>query len=145
MTIYKTFKIHDVKGNLTQDLIEDRIKGADPDYRDTNFDVYEKGKNYVDLELDDEEIKKIIKKVNQNMKEVGYEKLIEENELTKRRYCLILDYIFKDTDAPYRKKILQEVYTAIECELEAYIGVKNGDTENYYCDKYKEIQNTPKI
>lgn len=26
-----------------------------------------------------------------------------------------------------------------------YIGVKNVDTDNYYCDKYKEIQNTPKI
>ncbi|MBQ9220302.1 hypothetical protein [Succinivibrio sp.] len=58
MTIYKTFKIHDFKGNLSQDLIEDRIKAAAPVYRDTNFDVYEKGKNYVDLEFDDEEIKK---------------------------------------------------------------------------------------
>ena len=101
--------------------------------------------NYVNLEIDQKKIEKIIETVNQEMKEDGYKKTIEKNELTDKRLRLILDYIFNDTDAPYRERILEEVYSAIECELKGYIGVKNGDYENWYCDKYKEIQNISKI
>lgn len=141
MKAKNTYKIKDFKGNLTYEMISDKIK----EYKDTNYGLYESGREYVDLELDEERIKEKILEANSAMELEGKTKLIEKNEMTRRRYCLILDYILNDPDSPWRERILNTVYEAVECEFCGYIGIKNGDDENWYCEKFEEIQKTPKF